>query len=220
MLNPMPTASSSATPKKPWPQLLRDFVARTLKPRYDVSPSLDLAGQPSARRDLLPRNRFLTDNVFEATRGCIHDCEFCVVPAAWGRKPLQKPVTEVVQDIQQHLARGRPRKIIFVDLNLIANRQYASELFVALTPLKLEWYGLATTLIGRDDELLDLADRSGCKGLLIGLESISPSNLRCSRKGFNHPDDYAALVEKLHAHGIALQGCFTFGMDEDEGDVF
>src|SRR5439155_2233337 len=66
-----------------WPQLLRDFAAGTLRPRYDVSPNLDLAGRPFARRDLLPRKRFLTDNVFEATRGCVHDCEFCVVPSAW-----------------------------------------------------------------------------------------------------------------------------------------
>jgi hypothetical protein len=27
-------------------------------------------------------------------------------------------------------------------------------------------------------------------------------------------------VEKLHAHRIALQGCFVFGLDGDEPDVF
>src|SRR6185436_4142493 len=112
------------------------------------------------------------------------------------------------------------RKIIFVDLNLIADRAYAVALFKALAPLKLQWYGLSTTLIGRDDELLDLAEASGCRGLLLGFESISPGNLKLSRKGFNHPDDYAALVAKLHRHRIAVQGCFTFGMDEDEPDVF
>src|SRR5438876_259654 len=95
---------------------------------------------------------------------------------------------------------GRPRKIIFVDLNLIADRSYAIELFKALVPLNVQWYGLSTTLIGRDDEMLALAERSGCRGLLLGFESLSPANLRTSRKGFNHPDDYAALVEKLHGH--------------------
>src|SRR5438876_727454 len=155
-----------------WPQLVRDFCAGTLKPRYDQSPTLDLAGRPFARRDLLPRKRFLTDNVFEATRGCIHDCDFCVVPSAWGRKPLQKPTREIAEDIRRHLAQGRPRKIIFVDLNLIADRRYALELFAALVPLKLQWYGLSTTLIGRDEELLDAAEKSGCRGLLLGFESI------------------------------------------------
>ena len=203
-----------------WPQLLRDVAAGELKPRYDQQPGLDLANRPIPRRELLPRKRFLTDNVFESTRGCVHDCDFCVVPSAWGRKPLQKPVADVVADITQHLAQRRPRQLIFLDLNLIADRRYAMELFAALVPLRVRWYGLSTTLIGRDQEMLGLAERSGCAGLLIGFESISPSNLKLTRKGFNHPDEYAALVTTLHRHGIAVQGCFTFGLDEDEPDVF
>jgi radical SAM superfamily enzyme YgiQ (UPF0313 family) len=75
-------------------------------------------------------------------------------------------------------------------------------------------------LLGNDLELLELAARSGCKGLLMGLESISEQNLRQSHKGFNSPDQYGQLVERLHEHGIALQGCFVFGLDADESDVF
>lgn len=199
-----------------WPQLLRDFAAGTLKPRYDQAPALDLSNRPFARRELLPSNRYLTNNVFEATRGCVHNCDFCVVPTAWGRKPFQKPVNEVTEDIRRHGA----RKLIFVDLNLIADRDYAIRLFRALVPLRLQWYGLSTVLLGEDDDLLDLAQQSGCRGLLMGLESISPENLRASRKGFNSPEQYVRLVKKLHAHGIALQGCFVFGLDGDEPDVF
>lgn len=199
-----------------WPQLLRDHLAGELQPRYTMAPGLDLAGRPFARRDLLPSDRFLTSNVFEATRGCVHPCDFCVVPTAWGRKPFQKPVGEVVEDIRQHGA----RKLIFVDLNLIADRNYARELFTALIPLKLQWYGLATVLLASDEELLALCARSGCRGLLMGLESMSKTNLRGSRKAFNSPDDYGRVVERLHAHGIALQGCFVFGLDDDYPDIF
>lgn len=199
-----------------WPQLLHDFQDGQLCARYDQSPGLDLAGRPFARRELLPSDRYLTSNVFEATRGCIHNCDFCVVPTAWGRKPLQKPVADVVADIRQHGA----RKAIFVDLNLIANRAYAKDLFTALIALKIQWYGLATVLLAEDAELLELAARSGCKGLLMGLESISETNLRHNHKGFNSPEKYARVVERLHKHGIALQGCFVFGLDDDEPDVF
>jgi radical SAM superfamily enzyme YgiQ (UPF0313 family) len=199
-----------------WPQLLRDFAAGQLEHRYVQSPGLSLAGRPFARRDLLPSRHFLTNNVFEATRGCVHACEFCVVPSAWGRRPLQKPVHEVVADIRRHGA----RKLIFVDLNLIADRAYAVELFKALIPLKLRWYGLSTVLLADDEELLELAQKSGCNGLLMGLESLSVTNLKGNRKGFNSPDRYARVVERLHAHGIALQGCFVFGLDDDRSDVF
>jgi radical SAM superfamily enzyme YgiQ (UPF0313 family) len=199
-----------------WPQLLRDFSEGELQSRYQQGPDLDLADRPFARRDLLPGDRFITNNVFEATRGCVHNCDFCVVPAAWGRKPLQKPIDQVIADIRQHGA----RKLIFIDLNLIADRGYALRLFAALVPLHVQWYGLATVLMAEDPELLELAQRSGCRGLLMGLESISPQNLRESKKGFNSPDKFVRLVERLHEHGIALQGCFVFGLDHDEPDVF
>jgi len=199
-----------------WPRLLRDFRGGRLEPRYDQIPGLSLAGMPFPRRDLLPRRCFLTDDVFEATRGCIHKCDFCVVPSAWGQKPYQKPVDEVVADIRQ---KGS-RRLIFVDLNLIADREYAARLFEALIPLSVQWYGLATTLLGDDAPLLGLAARSGCKGLLMGLESISPANLRDSKKAFNSPERYRDLVEILHRHGIALQGCFVFGLDHDTPDIF
>jgi radical SAM superfamily enzyme YgiQ (UPF0313 family) len=54
----------------------------------------------------------------------------------------------------------------------------------------------------------------------MGLESLSKANLKGNRKGFNSPDHYATVVERLHAHGIALQGCFVFGLDDDQPDVF
>lgn len=199
-----------------WPQLLRDFAVGRMQARYHQSSDLSLANRPFARRNLLPNSRYLTSNVFEATRGCIHNCDFCVVPTAWGRKPYQKPVHQVVDDIRQHGA----RKLIFIDLNIIADRDYAVLLFTALIPLKVQWYGLATVLLANDAELLKLAERSGCKGLLMGMESISPQNLRQSRKGFNTPDKFGQVVQRLHDHGIALQGCFVFGLDHDEPDVF
>jgi radical SAM superfamily enzyme YgiQ (UPF0313 family) len=199
-----------------WPELLRDFAAGRMRRRYDQRPGLSLAGMPFPRRDLLPRGSFITDDVFEATRGCIHKCDFCVVPSAWGQKPFQKPVEEVVADIRQKKA----RKLIFVDLNLVADRDYAARLFEALIPLKVQWYGLATVLLADDAHLLALAQRSGCKGILIGLESISRENLRDAKKGFNSPERYREVVERLHKHGIALQGCFVFGLDHDTPEVF
>jgi radical SAM superfamily enzyme YgiQ (UPF0313 family) len=199
-----------------WPELLRDLQLGQLRCRYVQAPGLSLARRPLPRRDLLPRRRFLTTNVFEATRGCIHNCDFCTVPAAWGRKPYQKPVEDVVADIQHHGA----RKLIFVDLNLIADRDYAARLFEALVPLGVQWYGLSTVLLAEDLPLLKLAARSGCRGLLIGFESIVSGNLRSSSKVFNKPAQFARVVDLLHAHGIAVYGCFVFGMDQDTPDVF
>ncbi|MGD8568195.1 MAG: radical SAM protein [Gammaproteobacteria bacterium] len=199
-----------------WPALIRDFEAGKLLERYTQDPDLKLQNLPFPRRDLLDAKKFLTMDVFEATRSCNHACNFCVAPAAWGRKPYQKPVDYVVDDIRRQNA----KKIIFIDLNLISDRKYAARLFEALIPCNISWFGLATSLIMHDRELLKLMARSGCTGLLIGFESISKDNLRSSNKRFNTPDQYADLISLLHRYGISVMGCFVFGMDYDNEQVF
>ena len=198
-----------------WPRLLRDFVAGRMQKRYDQAQDLKLENLPFPRRDLLPARQYTTLHTIEATRGCIHKCEFCVVPSAWGR-PLQKPIGEVIADIRQM----RPRKLIFLDLNLISDTDYAKELFRALIPLRVRWGGLATTMIAWDDELLDLAAQSGCAGLLLGFESLSDAALAETRKSFNARVDYGEVLRRIHGRGIAIQGCFVFGFDDDTTGVF
>ncbi|HKQ79836.1 MAG TPA: radical SAM protein [Blastocatellia bacterium] len=198
-----------------WPQLLRDFAAGRMEKRYDQSPNLKLANLPFPKRSLLDTNLVHIAHTIEATRGCVYQCEFCVVPAAWG-KPIQKPVADVVADIRQM----RARRLIFLDLNLIADTQYAKELFTALIPLKITWGGLATTTIAWDDELLDLAARSGCRGLLLGFESLSQSSLDEAKKSFNARRDYHYVVKQIHDRKIAIMGCFVFGFDNDTLDTF
>lgn len=199
-----------------WPELIHDFIRGELRDRYDQASGLSLAGRPRARRDLIKGKRYATTHVFEATRGCVHRCDFCVVPFAWGRKPYQKPVPEVIDEIRSTGA----RKILFIDLNLIADRDYAAELFSALIPLEIKWGGLATSLLARDQELLDLCARSGCSGLLVGFESISDGGLKHIHKGFNSPELYKQWIQAFHDHGIAINGTFVFGLDNDTRDVF
>lgn len=198
-----------------WPRLLRDFASGRLQRRYDQAPNLELDNLPFPRRDLFNGGMVNVAHTLEATRGCIYQCDFCVVPAAWGR-PLQKPVADVIADIRQM----RARRVIFLDLNLIADVQYAKELFAALIPLNIQWGGLATTTIAWDDELLDLAARSGCRGLLIGFESLNQAALVETKKAFNMRRSYHEVVRKVRERRIALMGCFVFGFDSDTKDAF
>jgi radical SAM superfamily enzyme YgiQ (UPF0313 family) len=199
-----------------WPQLLRDFAAGRMLRRYDQSPTLQLSSLPFPRRDLYKTGMVNVAETIEATRGCIFQCDFCVVPTAWGTRPLQKPVADVIADLRQM----RAKRAIFLDLNLIADLDYARELFTALIPLKLRWAGLVTTTIGWDEELLDLAARSGCRGLLIGFESLDQKALDQSRKSFNMRKDYRLVIDRIHDRGIAIMGCFVFGFDADTVETF
>lgn len=201
-----------------WPQLLHDFARGELKPVYRQAPdfSLDRPDMPFPLRDLFDRKNFLTQAVFEATRSCVHDCEFCVAPTAWGRRQYQKPVDWVIEDIR----RFGQKDVIFVDLNLISDKEYARELFTRLIPLNVRWFGLSTVLIAHDREFMELAARSGCKGLLLGLETVTPASLHDAKKRFNASVDFEKVIADLHHMGISIQGCFVFGLDHDTPDVF
>lgn len=199
-----------------WPQLLRDFTRGELQPRYFTPTGRSLANVPHARRDLLDRKKYSTVNSIEATRGCPYQCDFCAVPAAWPKTYAHRPVDQVVAE----LATFADRKALFIDLSPVEDVAYAKALYRAMIPLRMRWVGLATARIAEDDELLKLAAQSGCKGLLIGFESVSQTTLNQMHKQFHSAAKYAEVVRKLHDHGIGIQGCFVFGFDNDDESVF
>jgi radical SAM superfamily enzyme YgiQ (UPF0313 family) len=199
-----------------WPQLLRDFAAGRMQRRYSAPTGRHLNNIPHARRDLLEKKKYSTINSIEATRGCPHRCDFCAVPAAWANTYSHRPIDEVVAE----LATFEKRHALFIDLSPVEDVVYAKALYRAMIPLRMRWVGLATTRIAEDEELLRLAAQSGCKGLLIGFESVSQATLNAAHKHFHTADQYAEIVKRLHDHGIGIQGCFVFGFDSDDESVF
>ncbi|MAT71766.1 MAG: B12-binding domain-containing radical SAM protein [Planctomycetaceae bacterium] len=199
-----------------WPQLLHDFAAGRMQQRYFAATGKVLTGVPPARRDLLRKNLYATTNSIEATRGCPHQCEFCVVPTAWRGVYSRRPIDDVIAELRTFAQ----RHAIFIDLSPVEDVDYAKALYRAMIPLKMRWLGLATTRLAEDLELLQLAAQSGCKGVLIGFESIDQRSLDGARKHFHAADRYAEHVRRLHDHGIGVQGCFVFGFDDDDPSVF
>lgn len=199
-----------------FPQALRDFQNGCLRPVYYQDPCTGISGRPLPRKELLKRSKYISINTVEAVRGCNHSCTFCAYPAAFGKKVYTRPVEDVIDEIKSF----KGKEVIFPDVNLIANVKYAKALFTAMIPLKKWWFGLTTTAIGHNEELLDIFEKSGCKGLLIGFESVNQETQTSIRKGTNKVHEYKELMDKLHDRGIMVMGCFSFGSDEDKLDVF
>lgn len=198
-----------------WPRLLRDFSQRKMQRRYDQGPDYRFENLPAPRRDLLDRSTYFTMNTVQAVRGCPYKCTFCVVPSAWPGY-LHRPIKEVVAEIEALPGNS----FLFLDLSPVEDHEYIRRLYTELVPLKKKWGGLATFTLCRVPGLAELASKSGCRGMLIGVESINRGNLQLMKKGFNRPDSYVEHIKKLHDNGIALNGCFVFGMDGDDKDTF
>jgi len=199
---------------KTWPELLNDYKKNKLKEMY-YDPNPLLTNLPFPRRDLLKKRDYITINTVQAVYGCPYKCDFCVVHKI-RQGYLKRPINEVIDEIKK-LKSGL---VLFLDSSPIEDRIYIKELYRQLIPLKIKWMGLSTTRIIEDEELLDLAVKSGCAGLLIGFESISQISLTNMNKKHNIIEEYKGIIAKLHSYNIAIMGCFVFGLDEEDKSVF
>lgn len=197
-----------------WPKMLYDYKEGKLKKFYKDD-CINLQGLPIPRRDLLKKSGYISINTVQAVYGCPYKCEFCVTQII-GKGYHHRPISEVIEEIKNL----KSKLIIFLDPSPMEDKEYTKELFKQMIPLKIKWMGLSTTRLYDDDELFDLAAKSGCIGLLIGFESVSQKSLEKMNKYFNSVEKYKKFIKKLHDKGIAIMACFVFGSDEDDKTIF
>ncbi len=204
-------------PEGIWEQLLKDFANNSLKPCYKREKPVDMAILRPYPTDLIPPSKYNYFWSVLVSRGCVHKCDFCTVPEFFCRKYRVRPVENIVAEIE-----AAPPGCWFelhAD-NLTADREYALKLFKALKPLNIKWMGEATIKLAEDEELLRAAAESGCKGLLIGIETPSADALEASGKGFVSPDILKEQIKKFHKHGISITSSIIFGFDNHNKDIF
>jgi len=198
-----------------WPQLLTDFERAELKRTYKSCALPTLKKMPAPRWDLI-NGRAYGKGVTIATRGCPFACDYCTIPQMYQRRMRYRPLDEIVHEVR----RMPGRALIFWDDNIGANRDYAKELFTAIAPFKRWWTSQCTADAAWDDEFMTLAAKSGCKALFLGLETISQASLNVANKRHNRAGEYAEVIRRCHAHGIAVQAGVVFGFDYDDRTIF
>jgi radical SAM superfamily enzyme YgiQ (UPF0313 family) len=200
-----------------WPRILEDVEAGTLQPVYRGDYRKPYRDDPAPRRDLLPRDSFLTTSSVIATRGCHNRCEFCYLSTEGLHMPYR--LRDVEQVVAELAADGQPYAV-FIDNNLGSRPDYLRELCHALKPLEIIWSAALTIDVTDDPTLVREMALAGCTGVFIGFESLNVGNLRDARKRSPAPDDYARRVAILHDNGIQVNGSFVLGFDHDDASVF
>ena len=192
-----------------WPQFLRDFINKDPKRVYDMQ---KIKGEDIKEpdRSVIPRRKYLKYPPVIANRGCPNNCDFCVISEMW-RKCGARPIENVINKKKKL----KSKMIVFFDPNFFALRDYSIELMKELEKLNIKWAGSATINCAFDKELMEYAQRSGCAGLLVGLESLNKDTLIHSRKGFNDPNKYKEAISIMQSYGISVNGCFVLGLDGD-----
>ena len=197
-------------------KLLDDLDAGAMRGIYKSDRLHPMVGLAPPRYDLLKKNRYINKTFIQTSRGCHQGCTFCAEPLMNGLKFRYRPTEEVVREIAQCGARS----ISINDADFFGTPERPKEVMRALKPLKIHWQAGVTSKLAYDDRMLELAAESGCTMLSIGFESISRATLKSVHKHVNRPENFAALVEKVHSFGIMVFGLFMFGFDGDDTSVF
>ncbi len=210
-----------------WPRVLQDFQQGALKPVYPA-PLPDLTELPSHHPwHLLKTERYPAPAVLQTTRGCPVGCEFCSVTAFNGKRMRHKRLDQIFQELEELSTIRRSLyarvadTVFFLDDSFGTDVLFYKALMQAMVErgLKIRWVTQATTALVQKLELLTLARKSGCVGVLIGFESLSQESLREADKSYK-VKHYEEIIKRLHDHGIGVEGTFIFGFDHDDDGVF
>ncbi len=199
-----------------WEKLLEDFKKGSLQKLYKNHTYPNLQNQPIPVRDLFDKNKYITVNMIQTSRGCPYACTFCVVSSMYGKGVRLRPVNDVINEVKTL----KGNEVFFVDDNIFWRKDYTKELFTKLIPLKKKWVSQASVTITNDKETLKLFSKSGCQGLLLGFETPFIDSLKEAGKFQNVKNDYIETINKLHDHGMSVVGTFVVGFDSQGKDCF
>jgi radical SAM superfamily enzyme YgiQ (UPF0313 family) len=201
-----------------WPELIDDLKHGRLKKHYRSEAQPDL-GLIRVNREIFNGKRYLGVGLVETGRGCRFPCEFCAIQSFFSRTHPSRPVDQIVAEISS--IKHRNKLFFFVDDNFAGNIKRAKIILRALIPLKIRWVTQMSINATHDEEFIELLQRSGCVGVLIGFESLDPKNLLAMNKRFNTmKGGYEVALANLRKHNIRIYGTFMFGYKYDSPDSF
>jgi len=206
-----------------WMQLIEDFRSGNLKSRYDSDGSYDFNQAPMPRYDLLEIEKYNRLTV-QTTRGCPHKCDFCASSIMLTPGYKVKPTAKVIEEIRAIKSIWSKPFIELADDNSFMSRAKAYDLLEAMIPEELCWFTECDVSIAKDQKLLGLMARAGCRQVLIGLESPNESGLDGIESNNNWKlaqfPKYEEAVRTIQSHGITVIGCFVLGLDGHTPEAF
>lgn len=200
-----------------WAEVIDDLRHGRLARRYDgVRGAMEAV---RADRTIFRGKSYLPIGLVETGRGCRFPCEFCAVQTFFDRTHRHRPVDRILAELRE--LKDKTKVFFFVDDNFAGDIPAAKELLRALIPLKVRWITQMSIDAAHDEEFLSLLSQAGCKGVLIGFESLDEENLRAMRKGFNlMKGGFAKALENLRRHDVRVYATFIFGYDNDTRESF
>jgi radical SAM superfamily enzyme YgiQ (UPF0313 family) len=188
--------------------------------RFVTAERLPLVDFPPPAYDCIPLQRYFIANI-QFSSGCPYTCEFCDIPALYGRNPRLKTPEQVLSELDVIVASGATA-VYFVDDNFIGNQKAALELLPHLVawqtrhdyPLRLACE--ATLNLAKNERVLELMREAGFVTVFCGIETPEPHALRAMSKDQNLRMPVEEAVRRLNAYGMEVVSGIIIGLDTDD----
>ena len=187
--------------------------------RFETRDRLPLSSFPLPRYDAVPLARYLIGSL-QFSSGCPYRCEFCDIPALYGRQPRLKSPAQLLAELDAFVSQpAHPPVIYLVDDNFIGNRKAARDLL----PHLIDWqkrrgYPLqfaceATLNIAKQTDILALMREAGFLTVFVGIETPEPEVLTGIDKAHNASLPMLEAIDTLNRHGLEVTSGIIMGLD-------
>ncbi|MCL2702954.1 MAG: B12-binding domain-containing radical SAM protein [Defluviitaleaceae bacterium] len=201
---------------------ISDISRGKIKDVYMSQDKPDLSRSPVPLYNLAGRYPYKSIPV-QLSRGCPHQCSFCLSSTIYGCAVRRKPVDSVEKELLYVKTIWKRPFIFFTDDNLLFHEDASAGVFEIMKGLKLEWYGFTDISVYRKEKLLNLLAESGCRKLLIGFESLNAANLHhINKAGWKKSriEEYRLAIDTIQRRKIGVVGSFILGLAEDDEYTF
>jgi radical SAM superfamily enzyme YgiQ (UPF0313 family) len=186
---------------------------------YRTVERLPMLEFPTPAYERIDLRRYLLGSV-QFSSGCPFTCEFCDIPALYGRNPRLKSPEQIVRELDL-LADGGCVSVYFVDDNFIGNPKAAQELL----PHLIEWQKRrdcqvrlsceATLNMATHVKILEQMREAFFTNVFFGIETPEPRALKAMKKGQNLRTPILEAVETFNRFGIEAAAGIIMGLDTD-----
>ena len=188
--------------------------------RFTTRERRELSDFPLPAYELCPLDRYFIGSI-QFSSGCPYDCDFCDIPALYGRNPRLKRPEQITAELDKMRAHGLRNAVYFVDDNFIGNRKAVKSLMPAL----IEWqkrngYPIrfaceATLNIAKRPEILEEMREAKFETVFCGIETPDPAALKSIDKSHNMMVPILEAVETLNRYGMEVVSGIIMGLDTD-----
>ena len=193
--------------------------------RFDTAERLPLPDFPIPAYHLVRLDRYMLGSL-QFSSGCPYRCEFCDIPALYGRQPRLKTPEQLAAELDAIVAqKGYPSFIYFVDDNFIGNRKATREML----PHLIEWqrkrghplrFGCEATLnLAKQTEILSLMRQAEFQTVFVGIETPEVDALKHMRKEQNASLPMLEGIDTINKYGMEVTSGIILGLDTDSADT-